>query len=334
MKLLLLSFLLAVSVQAQGLCEPGCHCIPEDDEDMCPEFGNRKTAVTYSVTGVSTFFGGLGLEDEDDLFTFYPTGCQPFPLVAGLFGGLPCEGVVQKSDYDEVDGKKSSKSSKSGKNRGRCVFDYDDDACVSNKYSLKTQSKGGTKNKKGSFVTHEGPCGVCSSAQDLATNMRPDLDQGAFGCSGQIDATNPPTSLVNSFTTVQNCFASLGFTNDCALLWTSNAFNTLLFGTPFSPMPIPDCELCLDACSTITSPECMQLTMFPNDPNTCELNPCLQCDEDASGEIFSKFAGRTRRNSGIVSTVQNPAAGNAWVGVKRECDTIADIEQVNPCAPF
>ena len=53
-----------------------------------------------------------------------------------------------------------------------------------------------------------------------------------------------------------------------------------------------------------------------NDPNngpppTCGLNKCLQCDEDKAGPIFSQYAARTRRRSGLISEIIRP------------CDTIA-----------
>ena len=37
------------------------------------------------------------------------------------------------------------------------------------------------------------------------------------------------------------------------------------------------------------------------------LNDCLQCDEDRSGPVFKATAGRTRRNSGIRSSIERPA---------------------------
>jgi len=38
-----------------------------------------------------------------------------------------------------------------------------------------------------------------------------------------------------------------------------------------------------------------------------KLNECLQCDEDRSGPVFKAVAGRTRRNSGIQSSIRRPA---------------------------
>lgn len=39
-----------------------------------------------------------------------------------------------------------------------------------------------------------------------------------------------------------------------------------------------------------------------------KLNPCLECDETKSGPIFKYYSGRTRRNSGIVSSIPRPAS--------------------------
>ena len=38
----------------------------------------------------------------------------------------------------------------------------------------------------------------------------------------------------------------------------------------------------------------------------CELAECIRCDENESGALFEKFAGRTRGNSGLLSTLVRP----------------------------
>ena len=48
-------------------------------------------------------------------------------------------------------------------------------------------------------------------------------------------------------------------------------------------------------------------------------NECLQCDEDKSGPIFQLYAGRTRRNSGLLS------------GIVRPCSSLIPIQHINPC---
>lgn len=50
----------------------------------------------------------------------------------------------------------------------------------------------------------------------------------------------------------------------------------------------------------------------------CALNDCLVCNEDVSAPTFDKFAGRTRRRSGLLSTAAFP------------CGSIPNIVQ-DPC---
>jgi hypothetical protein len=42
----------------------------------------------------------------------------------------------------------------------------------------------------------------------------------------------------------------------------------------------------------------------------CPMNDCLQCDEDNSGPMFAKYAGRTRRNTGLESCITRPCELN------------------------
>ena len=42
------------------------------------------------------------------------------------------------------------------------------------------------------------------------------------------------------------------------------------------------------------------------DQNVPMCSDCIQCDEDKSGPNFKYFSGRTRRNSGIPSSIYRP----------------------------
>jgi len=64
---------------------------------------------------------------------------------------------------------------------------------------------------------------------------------------------------------------------------------------------------------------------LPIIPGTCDLNPCLQCDEDVSTPVFKEFGGRTRRNSGIINTIATE--DGYTLGLKRPCSTIANLKQ-------
>jgi len=99
------------------------------------------------------------------------------------------------------------------------------------------------------------------------------------------------------------CFKALGFTDGCASIWLFNVLNT--FQTE-------DCrQLCLAYLQSGDPPN--------GDPPECTIAPCLQCDEQYSGPTFLKYAGRTRRNSGLLSNVARP------------CSDLVRIDQRNPC---
>ena len=98
------------------------------------------------------------------------------------------------------------------------------------------------------------------------------------------------------------CYQELGMTEACAAIWL---YNSLYTG---------------DVCRAI----CIGFTATGNEnngpPPECELARCLQCDEDEAGPNFKKFAGRTRRGSGMLSAIV------------RRCDEVSfTVQQQDPC---
>jgi hypothetical protein len=116
-----------------------------------------------------------------------------------------------------------------------------------------------------------------------------------FTAAGKKCATRGVTNETDGL----ECYKDLGLTEECAKIWNYDG--------------IYDSEVCLTAC----------LGHIQSDnngpPPTCDLNPCLQCDEDKAGPLFSAFAGRTRRRSGLQSEIIRP------------CDSIARIFHHIPC---
>ena len=140
-------------------------------------------------------------------------------------------------------------------------------------YRLTTFGSAAEAGELGYRVTHTGACGACSTLQDLAVYLeRPDLTSPVRTCGMQ------PGTL--------GCLEALGFSHACAQIWGFNVQNTKreCFGV------------------------CMRSWMSAEASTTSDggLNDCLQCDEDRSGPVFKAVAGRTRRNSGIRSSIQRP----------------------------
>ena len=132
-------------------------------------------------------------------------------------------------------------------------------------------------------LTHHGACGTCSSLQDLAVYARFDLTRMAADCARRL-----------TFAGRQACMQAIGFSAPCAESWAYNAGHTrrhcariclaqmgwraAIFGNPAPATNLPDGAL----------------------------DACLECDEYISGPGFRYSAGRTRRNSGILSEIQRP----------------------------
>jgi hypothetical protein len=140
-------------------------------------------------------------------------------------------------------------------------------------YRLATFGSAAEAGELGYRVTHTGTCGACSTLQDLAVYLeRPDLTAPVRRCGMQ------PWTL--------GCLEALGFTHACAEIWNFNVQNTRreCFGV---------CTRSWMSGEASTKPD-------------GTLNDCLQCDEDRSGPVFKAVAGRTRRNSGIRSSIPRP----------------------------
>jgi hypothetical protein len=337
-----LFFLLVVACSStawaqQQWCEPQCHCIPDDlaTPGECPDLGNRKYVSYYreespAVGGIDDDFAALEA-DPDHLPTLNPEGCQPYPDVRDMIGGEKCEKPASSDHVCAFKYKKGSK--KSGSKKSEHKKDSHKSAHKGNTYELKQYPDIQAADKaKRAEVTHEGACGVCSSAQDLAVNMNPNVAIRSVLCgrtfSSQLAGNvNDPDYLAGIFAdeTVP-CFEDIGFTPDCAYLWASNSVNSVIYGCTTA------CESWLAPC--LSNPPNQQFCNLrlaqAMDPD-CTLNECLQCDDDASGTIFELYAGRTRRKSGIITTFDASGMGlGPYVGLKRPCSSIADIEQIIP----
>lgn len=158
--------------------------------------------------------------------------------------------------------------------KGICALKYVDNN--RNSYHISTFIDETTAESKGYYVTHDTPCGACSPTTDLAVYMdTPDLTNPARQCG--------VVGIINSTLGIQ-CLKNIGFTDNCALIWWYNTVNSRI--------------KCAKPC----------LIHWNSPPNQDDgsLNPCLQCDEDESGVIFKIHAGRTRRNSGLLSNIERP----------------------------
>ncbi|KAI9031151.1 hypothetical protein DFJ74DRAFT_424336 [Hyaloraphidium curvatum] len=163
-----------------------------------------------------------------------------------------------------------------------CGLRFVDDAKTT--YALEDFKSPAAAEAAGARVTHYGRCGTCSTLQDLAVYLgRPDLTAPVRKC-GLLSPVRP---------LAMTCLRKLGFSEACARTWYANMRNTA--------------RVCLSVC--------MRSWIAGEASNTDgrKLNTCLECDEVRSGPVFKREAGRTRRNSGIVSSIARDDAEVAAV---------------------
>lgn len=276
------------------LFNASCHCIPEPAVNVCPATEKRKSDVEYSMDkSLLSLYSTVKPRFVSAVPKLCPDGCNPYPSIAAELKTSAC---FRPATFKNA----------------ACFFVYN---CKGPSYKLMTLPLKSLGKIPGAVLTHEGPCGVCSSAADLVTWMNPALDQKSFQC-GFVPVRAGLTGSAYLSNATQ-CFQDLGFSRDCAYVWASNAYNT-------------NNANCTQTCVEWLSG---QKPSLPNVPPGCDLHPCLQCDETNSGAIFEKFSGRTRRRSGILTHLRqpNPSAPALPIGLKRRCNETANIAQINPC---
>merc|ERR1711934_662463 len=155
------------------------------------------------------------------------------------------------------------------------------DATDLRKYSLRNFKSEAAAASAGFVVTHSGHCGACSTLQDLGVYVGQNLTSPVRYCGGL---------GFFSARAERQCMESIGFSPECLSIWLDNMHNTK--------------RECFWVCMSSWARH-----QPPNNPDG-SLNSCIQCDEDLSGPNFKYFSGRTRRNSGIPSSIHRPDAQN------------------------
>jgi hypothetical protein len=188
-------------------------------------------------------------------------------LVAALRAAVPLDPVGLAGDpYEAWRGRAPPRPAPGAV----CAVRFEPDGV---RYRLRGFASEGEARAAGWAPTHAGACGTCSTLQDLAVYLeRPDLTTPVRRCGIRPTASGAVA-----------CLERLGFSPACARTWWFNARNTR--------------RECLWVCVK------SWVKGEPSAGPDGRLNPCLQCDEDRSGPVFKAAAGRTRRNSGIRSSI-------------------------------
>jgi len=256
-----------------------CHCIQDDFREECP-------ALPPAVVDFER------LTSESTLNQYKALGLtNPYSLLCNPYNTTNCTTTPPQLYTDLGTAAVCAYKYETSDPRTECTELYSMETYESKEAMLQADADDPSTT---TVLTHWGSCGACSTAQDFAAYLEfPDLASIGTACQTK--------GILNSFDAAVSCYMDIGFTEACAVIWVHNGFYTG--------------EKC--------GPVCVKRTVsgFPNNSPapTCRLQDCLQCDEDMSGPIFQKVAGRSRRRSGLLSMIARP------------CDSILAVEHVLPC---
>lgn len=136
-----------------------------------------------------------------------------------------------------------------------CAHHYSDKC---DEYTIANYNSTEEAKAAGGVVTHFGMCGTCSTRQDLGVYMKyPDMTSVGKTCG---------IKTLYSINSARQCFEDLGMTPPCARIWADNAKY--------------DSKNCLMVCLG------QYFSAYNGKYPRCELNACLECDENGAGPIF------------------------------------------------
>lgn len=252
-----------------------CHCIPEEQE-ACPV--ELRPEINYDDALLDQWMVNYTLE-QDEIVGSNTLTCDPYEKnqTAELYcttDKIPSIVQAQGDRYVCI---------LELVNETTCVGDNQ----INHTYRIRNY-EGNTLEAQQEllYVTHEGSCGLCSTLQDLVAYIRlgPTARSMATQC-GLVGLQQGPLAAIQ-------CFQErAGFTEACSTIWYYNTKNTG--------------ALCAQRCAPFFVSDD---PVINGPPPICALADCLQCDEDESGPIFRQYAGRTRRNSGLLSQIVRPCS--------------------------
>ena len=319
------------------LCDD-CWCLPSDGKGgTCPPFDlvaeyDRPTIAKYLQLGLPRNY-----ENNPSQTLCYPSLDHlnlppysiPIPFLPDDGAGLPlCSDVMgrESSNSNAVCGFRYETSNGDAKPTQPChthralkeiveeVGFGDNDGIETDShpfnpnpdvYYMETYASKTDASNAQAFISHTGACGYCSSAQDLGVYLNSEIDlfEVSFQCYFAWTISTDPNRNDQLILCMQQ---QTGMTANCALAWAVNMYLDSLPSPPFT-------FSCLGQCiALVTNP-------IPTNKDDCTLNDCLQCDEDVAGPIFIELAGRSRRNSGILSDIT------------RSCEEFAEIRHDLTC---
>ena len=201
------------------------------------------------------------------------SGCYPFADAL--------ESKLKDTSYPES---KLPQCKYSENEDGICAFVFEDandgfsepTECEGRRYSMQTFDTRDDVPPRAS-ITHKGPCGVCSSAQDLSRSMKL---RNRLATIGTLCGTSYYLNGL-SFENLVQCYEIEGFTRECSELLGHRVATSA--------------ELCALECLSNKGP-------LNGDPPECAFNDCLSCGNQFHA-AYDRAAGRNQPKSGITEQI-------------------------------
>eukprot|EP00521_Asterionellopsis_glacialis_P007684 CAMPEP_0195288104 /NCGR_PEP_ID=MMETSP0707-20130614/4903_1 /TAXON_ID=33640 /ORGANISM="Asterionellopsis glacialis, Strain CCMP134" /LENGTH=372 /DNA_ID=CAMNT_0040347929 /DNA_START=75 /DNA_END=1193 /DNA_ORIENTATION=- len=268
----------------------GCWCTAGEG-NSCPEFVEGIDDWVSVRAGVSEVYASFKLVGESFVAKSENGGdCYPYKQ----------SGIEPKDEYPESS-LPQCKLPTPDTDETVCAFKFKTpvpqgttkpQSCTGREYEVITYESAAMAEEECAVVTHKGPCGVCSSARDLAVMLDyEDLPTDLSACAAVYFLAGTSNIFDTRFTGLQECIEDLGFTTECAFAWAHQGAANVHF--------------CFDECSSFGFSGGQGATNGP--PPACELADCFLCPLDLGfQQLFDKFIGRHFSASGIVQDMARP----------------------------
>ena len=273
-----------------------CWCVPEGGvgNGTCPDSNLPGLYQSFPPEWPATY--ATFVLDQEPLQLQAADGspdCFPFADALGPLSSYPQSNfpqcVLPQDDSDVV-----------------CGFQYTstDTPCRGKAYTVQQYAslEALTSTDGGAQLIHSGPCGVCSTAQDLSVRM------ATFDAINPISvacATNYLISpdLEGRFDKLIQCYTNIGFSPPCATLWAHFAAT--------------NANVCAVEC--VPDVTTNQIPLFL-DPPFCPAAPCVACGAAKFEGPFNQLAGiwLSAINTGLVEELPYP------------CDAFTAVPNLGP----
>jgi len=250
---------------------------PRCGDCWCSNGGDTCPTTTVGITD--------NFSETDKLYSTFELTNDPDFLKLQSASGGPCYPFAENFDNVALSNYEASGAeqcvSPSGDEDTVCAYVYDKSSptCNGRKYTIQNFPSKNDAMASNGAILHQGPCGVCSSAQDFGARI------ATYGTL-EIESIKCATKYTFSrdFPTLVSCYSNLGFSDSCATLWGHYAATN---GSQ---------------CASKCWPDSSGVTLLNGPAPACEPSECLTCQADFL-KVFDKIAGIKFPKAGITERI-------------------------------